>query len=1235
MASWVEHAHILANNSPMGMLGGVTSLSFDPYSELIWAGTSVGQVASHFGSELQRYSSYPAHGTTTRPGAVKSLLVDERHVYSVGDGGIKCSNRRGIARWTMLTSEQAPSLSLSSMCASPIAASSDIVAGGASQSASTTGELSADDDVVLVVNNATGSVIRKVSSEAPLLQLRKSARLICAGTVNGHIQLRDPRSLRVEQRLHAHPGGLVDMQADGNLVYSVGWTVRQGHPVPEPLVKVHDLRTMRPLVPIPFAAPGGPALLAIHPKLSTTVIVSAPQGQFQIVDVGNPGEGRFFQMNSASFVSSLAMSPSADFIAFGEADGSVRLWSSSSDTTSLRFNSFATSAPELPDVPEPPPYVSWTTETPLSSIGMPYYSESLLSVFEPEHYASEASPLFNLPSKIDPSVIANMRLNDFVGYANLPRHLRGRRNVISGRAPSRSHATLNRAEDRKRVGLPLFRSEKEKEAAKKAANRGNGAALDAEEDAEVPESPSGASLDSAPGYYRLKTIQYSRFGIEDFDFEFYNKTPYSGLETHIQNSYANSYLQALHYLSPFRALAKAHTLQNCPREYCLLCEAGFLFRMLEDAKGANCQATNFLRAFGNSQRATTLGLMDKDDSPSSDTAYSNLIQSFNRFMLDATSFESQPPSSGQARSKGSSSDPRQKRGSGNGNGNGRAGQSLDGEASSPTSSGEQANGVGKNDAKSVVSALFSVSSTTRTTCVHCGRETHRNSVSHVVDLVYPRKALSNEPPPPSDFASVLRSALVRETQSRAACRGCQFTALFRSRRVLPNNRDLPRALSINAAVHTGEQLSFWLDGKGPGGKGSGRTYLPPRVAVEVKGDDVRTRGIWEAKDLSGLEGSAIYKLRALIVQIQADKDVPHLCAIVRVPEAEAEAEIQVADTDAKEAETAGKGLKRASPWYLFNDFLVRNIGEEEALGFPNPWKIPAVMLWEREDVVEPPPQADKAPDTREEMDSSILCEDFNISRNRDPKRIRHEPLARDEIPKPGTLVSIDAEFVALNQEELEVRSDGTRSVIRPTRLSLARVSVLRGQGPKEGKPFIDDHIHTQEQVVDYLTKFSGILPGDLDPSTSRHTLVPLKVAYKKLRLLVDLGCVFIGHGLKKDFRIINIHVPPSQVIDTVDLYHSADHPRKLSLRFLSWFLLKQDIQGGGSGGNGGNGGGGEAEEGHDSIEDALAALRLFRLYQRFQEDQRINDVMEDLYDHGRRLNWKPPTALTSPPKRAF
>jgi PAB-dependent poly(A)-specific ribonuclease subunit 2 len=108
---------------------------------------------------------------------------------------------------------------------------------------------------------------------------------------------------------------------------------------------------------------------------------------------------------------------------------------------------------------------------------------------------------------------------------------------------------------------------------------------------------SQASPGEVPKYYRKVEIKYSKFGIEDFDFGFYNRTEYSGLETDILNSYTNALLQALHYTTPIRAVAKAHICVDCKKEHCLLCEAGFLFRMLEDAKGTNCQASNFSKAF--------------------------------------------------------------------------------------------------------------------------------------------------------------------------------------------------------------------------------------------------------------------------------------------------------------------------------------------------------------------------------------------------------------------------------------------------------------------------------------------------------------------------------------------------------------------------------------------------------------------------------------------------------------
>jgi PAB-dependent poly(A)-specific ribonuclease subunit 2 len=98
--------------------------------------------------------------------------------------------------------------------------------------------------------------------------------------------------------------------------------------------------------------------------------------------------------------------------------------------------------------------------------------------------------------------------------------------------------------------------------------------------------------------------------------------------------------------------------------------------------------------------------------------------------------------------------------------------------------------------------------------------------------------------------------------------------------------------------------------------------------------------------------------------------------------------------------------------------------------------------------------------------------------------INHECLRFEELPKPGTLVAINVNstrsypqtHAPTPQEETEFKSDGVYRVIHPARLSLARVSVLREDDPKEGigTPFIDDHIHTSDVTIDYLTKFSGI-----------------------------------------------------------------------------------------------------------------------------------------------------------------
>ena len=290
----------------------------------------------------------------------------------------------------------------------------------------------------------------------------------------------------------------------------------------------------------------------------------------------------------------------------------------------------------------------------------------------------------------------------------------------------------------------------------------------------------------------------------------------------------------------------------------------------------------------------------------------------------------------------------------------------------------------------------------------------------------------------------------------------------------------------------------------------------------------------------------------------------------------------------------------ASEWLLLNDFVVTRSSLEEATESGASWRKPVLGMYVNKQLL---PHAEvhagASPITLE-----MFLKDENLARKKQ-KSYKFTPLSEEEIQsvlRGEFTVALDTEFVSVGLAAIEIREDGSREVGKPGDMAIGRVSVLR----TDGRPFIDHYIAMDEsQVKDYVTRFSGIRPGDLDPATSVHWLTSSKSIYQKLRFLVDCGCKFVGHGLHTDFRIINLWISANSVIDTVELFHSPGQ-RFLSLKFLANRLLEKSIQG----------------DVHCSIEDAKTALDIYRVHQKLKEEGTVEQTIKTLYESGRTTGWK-------------
>ncbi|ODV58481.1 poly(A)-specific ribonuclease, partial [Ascoidea rubescens DSM 1968] len=1152
-----------------------SALKFDDAHELIWVGDSKGFVSSYNGNDLSFYTGFQASShknpvlkflNHSNSNGLLSLSSDALKFTNTGGNLVKnydsFSDFKNMKSMTFINSKNQNQILIA-------------------------GDLPSNSLLKFDINYQ--KVISRIPYNQKVSFLNSNNNLITIGKSNGELDIMDLNSKKnlIIKSLQCHSSTFADIDLKNNLLVTSGTSKRHSSTLIDPIINVYDLRMLKSLPPLSFQA--GPSFLRLHHKLSNTIAISSPSGQVQFVDMFNQANFSMYQVSTGVYLNNMDLSTSGNYLAFCDNLNSLHLWSINPDHSSMCNHSVSLQYPTIPDF-------DYTTKQsfhiddyskPLSLVGMPYYKDILLSAWKSDLIFPAKNS--KIPKKIDNELLIKSKKVDGIIYSNYDKSKYGRRNL---------YQKYQSVDKNKKSGLsiPKFISQKtikpnnrhnvhdfideNNESLKNLnINSDNNSDSDYDDDEiSIKQKifqlePSKEYPNKIPRAFQKLEILYSKFGINDFNFEFYNKSKkYSGLETHIENSYMNSLLQVYRFIPElFNFLVenlredflnleldvKNNRTYSSDHISSILIEFGFLLDMMVKAKGKHCRPTNFQIIMSSNPQAFALGLLNFsenlkmkniDENEPTEEYLKNIVQSFNRFFLDRLSYDEQKQKEFINKS------------------NLKLNENINLETV------VQISACKFSKQKYEIIYTLDVFSSTAGIVQRYGEmgSFFSNSINKRYNNI------------PQTILSYIESSMNRVSATRGWCDKCHKYQTMETTRVV---RNLPKVLSLN--------LNFTKDEWGQIRHFNISNKQRPE-SLDESNSSLGSISNTSTKNRKNYNNEVVkYELMGYVAEIAGNsEESSHLVSFVKIYDENKEPCADDADT------------QKPYKWYLFNDFLIMPIPEEEVFNITYWWKTPLILIY----------QSNKASnefksnfDTR--LNDEVLYRDFFAQGTREGKIIEYELLTDGEAPNPGSLVAIDAEFVLLEREEVELRSDGTRSLIKPQKQSLARVSVLRGDnGPKQGVPFIDDYIIIRSTIADYLTSFSGIEPGDLDPATSKRSLVYLEVAYRKLWLLLQLGCVFIGHGLTNDFRIINIQVPKEQVRDTIELYFKPDQKRKLSLKFLSYFVLKQDVQLGN----------------HDSIEDALTALKLYKKYLELKAIGEFENTLDNIYHEGQRLRFKPP-----------
>lgn len=507
--------------------------------------------------------------------------------------------------------------------------------------------------------------------------------------------------------------------------------------------------------------------------------------------------------------------------------------------------------------------------------------------------------------------------------------------------------------------------------------------------------------------------------------------------------YSNAMLQVLFFFFPLRNALLKHT---CSKEFCLSCELGFLFHMLSNNKSKHpCQASNFLRSFRTVPEVAALGLVISDRSANRNINLIRLIQNWNRFMLHQIHAELQEPrkrtsvpnqeadlnklfstvkkrleevtlvEDGEKTETEVEDKDEENKAEAEPEPEGDEAQAeieqdkyqfLEG--GEKTSSEEN----GSNHEETEVSLVFGIQQKVVHRCLKCNEKKLKNNVVLVFNLMYPVNNSSDS----GDFLKLLKDSMNVEKTLSAWCDPCN--------RFSPHNHcakivELPNILAINCGLDNDKELEYLKRHLNQLNHDFNQSPVSEplmsktcRYGIKCTRPDCHfthpQRQQTTSESSNGHNGKPCDRWFPMTFKISIGES-----ETISIDEADLKKTEQNGSDDANSqmyslqaaVYSIDDGLQRNliafilrnDQWFVFNDFCIKKVHEEEVLSVMLDFKIPTVLFyksttfeWNENEVV-----PFESPFT-----SNLLFEEKFFAKF-DLDSSHFLPLSKDEIPKQG------------------------------------------------------------------------------------------------------------------------------------------------------------------------------------------------------------------------------------------